>query len=553
MSFSGQGGAIGLLSIGLGEIGSADDGNYFAMGIRRYLGDFALANSLYAGAQVTIYTVDPASLQPTTTLAPIYADLTSSSLLGNPQQLDGEGKWQQPVYVDQPIVMLIGNAAVEDHQTGVNAGEGAYRGDWASGVLYLTGDTIRDGTAGGNTSNVYYCADPHTSGNFATDLGNGLWQIYVSAAALTGGVASAAVAAAIAAVSGAGYLQGNQNITVSGDATGGGATSIPITLTPTGVTPGTYTQVTVDAKGRVTGGSTSIAALDGKDVIRNGGFDLWQRGTTFTNVSGYFADGWQTYGDGSGATISIAQAQVTDQIVLDEGWSHWLHLSQTVAGSGGTFRQILHRIEGVRTFAGCTVMLEFWGKAITAPDNFNVSFAQSCGSGGSPSTGWIGGGQACTFVATPQKFGIQVTLPSIIGKTLGTNGDDWIEIVFNLPVNTTQDFYLTGVKMRHASVVGLSGPSRSPQEELAICQRYYEVGSHFLSGYNTAGAGASAMCNYAVAKRAVPTIVLTPGASNNVTSQSVGGTTVNGFEHIDTVTATGTFYGHCTWTASAEL
>jgi len=56
------------------------------------------------------------------------------------------------------------------------------------------------------------------------------------------------------------YLTGNQSITVSGDATGSGATAITLTLANSGVTAGTYTKLTVDAKGRVTTGTTLLAS-----------------------------------------------------------------------------------------------------------------------------------------------------------------------------------------------------------------------------------------------------------------------------------------------------
>ena len=52
------------------------------------------------------------------------------------------------------------------------------------------------------------------------------------------------------------YITANQTITVSGDATGSGSTSIALTLANSGVSAGTYTKVTVDAKGRVTTGAT---------------------------------------------------------------------------------------------------------------------------------------------------------------------------------------------------------------------------------------------------------------------------------------------------------
>jgi hypothetical protein len=52
------------------------------------------------------------------------------------------------------------------------------------------------------------------------------------------------------------YLISNQTITLTGDATGSGTTSITLTLANSGVTAGSYNNVTVDAKGRVTAGST---------------------------------------------------------------------------------------------------------------------------------------------------------------------------------------------------------------------------------------------------------------------------------------------------------
>ena len=57
------------------------------------------------------------------------------------------------------------------------------------------------------------------------------------------------------------FLTGNQTITLSGDATGSGTTESAVTLANSGVSAGTTSGITVDAKGRITA-ITGLAASD---------------------------------------------------------------------------------------------------------------------------------------------------------------------------------------------------------------------------------------------------------------------------------------------------
>ena len=71
---------------------------------------------------------------------------------------------------------------------------------------------------------------------------------------------------------------GNETITLFGDVTGSGTTSINVTLADSPVAPGTYNSVTVDTKGIVQSGSLIDYLVDGNNVSR------------LTNDAGYLTD-----------------------------------------------------------------------------------------------------------------------------------------------------------------------------------------------------------------------------------------------------------------------
>ena len=70
-------------------------------------------------------------------------------------------------------------------------------------------------------------------------------------------------------VENAGYITGNQAITISGDVSGSGTTSIVLELTNTGVLPGTYTNtnLTVDEDGRIVSASNGAGGTGGGGTV----------------------------------------------------------------------------------------------------------------------------------------------------------------------------------------------------------------------------------------------------------------------------------------------
>ena len=144
--------------------------------------DFELANPMYIGATVSAFTVDGNGAK-TATLADLYADEISATLLTNPQILDSEGKFAQSVYADQPVIMSISGISAGDHDTGITAAAVRARGDWAAAATYAVNDVVRvplsDPTYGGN---IYIAQTRHVANaSFAVDLAAGRWVLLIDA------------------------------------------------------------------------------------------------------------------------------------------------------------------------------------------------------------------------------------------------------------------------------------------------------------------------------------------------------------------------------------
>ena len=311
-------------------------------------------------------------------------------------------------------------------------------------------------------------------------------------------------------------------------------------------------------------GSLQGIGVGRRNLIINGAMQVWQRGTSFSS-SGYTADRWSWSGGGAGS-ISRQSFTVGSEIEDSPYYLRW-----AITGNSQNL-ELLQKIEDVRTAAGKTCTLSFWAKS-SSNETLGWAVYQNFGSGGSSLTAADGG----TYTATTswQKFTFTFDMPSISGKTIGTNHYVWVRIAQMQTTNTpTLDF--AGVQLEVGSVA-TPFEHRSYGEELALCQRYFEKDNPYtptsfggnLRGwaYHPANGSGNAMSrdgsvtSFAVEKRANPTITLYSynGTSGAVSWITGGGTDSNVVARPATSsfqTSSSTYrnlHVWFAWTADAEL
>ena len=139
------------------------------MAFRSSIQDFALANNIYIGAVVAFYEVNSLG-QATSTLAPLYADPTSSTQLPNPQILDSTGKFFAPVYIELPVIGEVQGPSISTHSTGIINPRGTWRGNWVTVTQYYSTDFVQDPA----TASIYIATTDYVSGaSVAADVSAG--------------------------------------------------------------------------------------------------------------------------------------------------------------------------------------------------------------------------------------------------------------------------------------------------------------------------------------------------------------------------------------------
>jgi hypothetical protein len=245
----------------------------------------------------------------------------------------------------------------------------------------------------------------------------------------------------------------------------------------------------------------NVAPFGFKNRIINGNFDIWQRGTSFSNPNDtYTADRFLVVAGGGTTGDTVSQQTFTPgQTDVPGEPTYFLRFA---VGATSANRVMHHRVEDVRTFAGQTCTLSFYAKASTAHSS-SVEFQQNFGSGGS--TAVTQSPIAYTMSTSWQKFTFTVTLPSIAGKTIGSSSYLYVAFIRSLPASS--------VSIDIAQMQFEKGPQatafdyRPYTTELALCQRYY-YDTVSTSGSGIASTALVAAANFPVTMRTSPSVQL---------------------------------------------
>ena len=274
------------------------------------------------------------------------------------------------------------------------------------------------------------------------------------------------------------------------------------------------------------------AFVAGKNKIINGDFYVNQRAfTSTTGNSAYSFDRWAQFNGGTTGTLTITPQTFTPGAAPVAGYEgkNFVQCVTAAGASVDTFALYTQKVESVRTLAGQTATVSFWAKATSGTPKIGVELSQSFGSGGSPSAEFQTAAGAVTLSTSWARYSVTVAVPSISGKTIGTNNDDslivalWLSAGSNFNSRTSSiglqnaTFQIWGVQLEAGSnATAFQTATGTIQGELAACQRYYwrlvDGSNQWISpGGMFNGTQLEFAFKYTVPMRVAPTLIIATG------------------------------------------
>lgn len=186
--------------------------------------------------------------------------------------------------------------------------------------------------------------------------------------------------------------------------------------------------------------ATQLAALGGpvnnwnakyKNLLLNPDFNLWTNGTAKD------LDCWKLTTAVMAAPVTRTAFTLGQPDIPDEP-AYYVTCTPAANSAIGAMATYEQRIEGVRTLAGKTATLTFYAKAASGTPSIGIEFVQSFGTGGTPSVDVNTIGVTTKVLSSAWvKYTVTVAIPSILTKTIGTSGGDYLSVLFWFTAGTT--------------------------------------------------------------------------------------------------------------------
>ena len=265
-----------------------------------------------------------------------------------------------------------------------------------------------------------------------------------------------------------------------------------------------------------------------KNLILNGGFDVWQRGTSFSGYNFYTSDRWKCSVGAVPTTFTVDKEVQTDGTVAA--------LVVNNSTSICDYHQRIERGANITSGKSITASFDIWGDA--------TDLILKIGTGTSANNVTT---QTISVPTTRTRQSVNVTVP-----TYTSSIDSMLRLSFSFN-NKNCTVRIANVQLELGSVA-TDFEHRSYGEELALCQRYYQINNNGMGRFNSSGNNWAGSLGIKSPMRATPSLTLL-NATNAIDELYVSRRSIDSspstFSLYDVVTGTGGTYNGGQFVVSA--
>lgn len=209
------------------------------------------------------------------------------------------------------------------------------------------------------------------------------------------------------------------------------------------------------------------------------------------------ADNWMTIYTTDGGTLPTTIIHRRSTLTAGEAYPLYYAYETNYNGAGSGFGtnsyycQYQNVENGVRKLCGNGkyITLSFWAKSSVANKKIGVVINQIYGTGGSPTGTEVLTGTTITLNSTLTRYSVTFPTNTLVGKTFGTNNDDYLQVIIChqwgatfgafLGTGVAESFvasgstYITGVQLNAGQFPFLYSPRRYKEDDFLSTWDYY--------------------------------------------------------------------------------